>query len=487
MATSTPLPLRLVYVSADRYEVLPIQSRRHKHQIKYTIISHVWGRDTIALSQADHRIPGVKWAIQLDENDLLKIERIVVMARARQIAWFWIDILCIDQSNRSEKANEILQLQQYYRHAEQCIAVLMPEANLDFAKLERLAKATIPFWPNIPIDTNNPFEDVPIDMRNSAEQDNCRQMVQILTSIGSCPWFYRVWTLEEATLPAVVWLWDGRVQGFIKLEELYSWWRIAGFILGYSMDWSPPRRQTANTLNVRADGVTRFKNAFHGVDFLKAVIGSGKFDTAQAMSISATKYTTNSIDHVVGILAMVSYPITIRNVRDCPNLLVALLELAKVAISNRDLSLAFHSGYRKDRLLLGCIPKSIFPPTQFSIAGGCRLLEPGDVSPAGDVTIRGVRNRPQFVSRQLDANTSRPIFRTMGNAGYYHDAPYTFIASIVRCLASRGIETASGISQALGIDCRQGLIDLCLRGFFVLMSGTGDWSSWQDFFTEAKR
>jgi hypothetical protein len=92
--SASVLPLRLLRVTQSHAQVVETQGppleARPRH---YTIISHVWGKELVTLSefQLNSSVTGITWPVAIDAGEPDKVERIPQMARDHRIDYMWID------------------------------------------------------------------------------------------------------------------------------------------------------------------------------------------------------------------------------------------------------------------------------------------------------------------------------------------------------------------------------------------------------------
>lgn len=86
-----------------------------KHNVhKFDIISYRWGEIT---PKYDCGIEGVNWRVTISSGKLEDIKRLMIAAK---VQYLWVDCVCINQDNETEKSIEIAQMYNYYQQAERC-------------------------------------------------------------------------------------------------------------------------------------------------------------------------------------------------------------------------------------------------------------------------------------------------------------------------------------------------------------------------------
>ncbi|KAF7514062.1 hypothetical protein GJ744_004387 [Endocarpon pusillum] len=105
------LPPRLLCQINGNFSVV---DPRHEGVNEFDIISYVWGPEVEAY---DCAIPGVNWGIKLGRDKLNDIKRLMVSAPMR---YLWVDAVCINQTDPTEKSIELSKMYEYYRSASFC-------------------------------------------------------------------------------------------------------------------------------------------------------------------------------------------------------------------------------------------------------------------------------------------------------------------------------------------------------------------------------
>ncbi|GLB34266.1 hypothetical protein LshimejAT787_0111500 [Lyophyllum shimeji] len=194
---SSPIPKRLFDLHLNRV-VMTVPT----DNVPYTIISHVHGENPAFV---DGRQYGVEWQIPIRRK--AKLDQMLTSARIiGGLRYVWIDILCLDQRLRNEE--EIALMGGYFARARGCLVWLdnagttnavewgtvlnaIEEVN-KFFKMDRSGVSTISPAEMLRGDS---FAD--ISLKGSESYTWLRKIVALET----CPWFHRIWTLQEAVIP----------------------------------------------------------------------------------------------------------------------------------------------------------------------------------------------------------------------------------------------------------------------------------------------
>src|SRR5215469_3216377 len=105
------LPLRLLCHNGGNFFVIDPRNHNVDH---FDIISYRWGEIT---PKYDCGIDGVNWNVKISSNKLEDIKRLMIEAK---VQYLWVDCVCINQDNETEKSIEISQMYKYYKNARQC-------------------------------------------------------------------------------------------------------------------------------------------------------------------------------------------------------------------------------------------------------------------------------------------------------------------------------------------------------------------------------
>ncbi|KAK4452740.1 hypothetical protein QBC34DRAFT_492244 [Podospora aff. communis PSN243] len=95
----------------------------------YAILSHTWGPTEVSFQQYPRR----PTPASPDQHGLAKINKTCELARARNLAYAWVDTCCIDKSSSAELSEAINSMFQWYSDAAVCFAFLSDlEPDVDF-------------------------------------------------------------------------------------------------------------------------------------------------------------------------------------------------------------------------------------------------------------------------------------------------------------------------------------------------------------------
>lgn len=141
--------------------------------------------------------------LHIDRSNLKAIRNIMLglphLIENAHTNYLWIDAICINQSNDDEKGYQVPLMKEIYTRCKECLVWLgdgTPES--DFA-IDAIPKIVQRF------STQDPAE-VWTAEGIGTTSDNVLQLPlwKGLTELFSRPWFKRLWTFQEAVIPAVV-------------------------------------------------------------------------------------------------------------------------------------------------------------------------------------------------------------------------------------------------------------------------------------------
>jgi hypothetical protein len=188
----------------------------------YEALSYVWGE--AAFSRSMYCTTG-KIALTLNLEAALKAMR--YHDRDRII---WVDAICIDQSNVSERGHQVRLMGQIYANADRVLVWLGPDP-------ENIARQT--------------FRAIRSLARRTIEASDAYELERVIRKVTSLEWFHRLWVVQELVLSqqaSVIW-------GQEQID--FSWIQ---FILLQS--------QAALVMDFKW---VAFKNQFYQFDFLDAL------------------------------------------------------------------------------------------------------------------------------------------------------------------------------------------------------------------------
>ncbi|KAH7066261.1 heterokaryon incompatibility protein-domain-containing protein, partial [Paraphoma chrysanthemicola] len=213
----------------------------HTTDAEYTCLSYRWGA---AASISAIRMNGEGFYVRQNLLAFLHMAR----QNPNALCTYWIDALCIDQTDAAEKVHQVAQMGDIYSKAIQVYVWL--GANPDLAPvLENLRKLRLP-----------PFDgrrlDVVLRNRNALESYFC----------GNEYW-ERAWIIQEILLARAVVVWADKVP--LRFEDLH--WNF-GFLLFSWKDKSIAhfflRKGSSETPELHASKFSEFKAHFQGIDLI---------------------------------------------------------------------------------------------------------------------------------------------------------------------------------------------------------------------------
>ena len=135
----------------------------------------------------------------------------------------WIDALCIDQGNVSERTSQVQQMGAIYRHARQVVVWLGPETNTSlraFGTLDLIVSILRKkSWESLPYDPKTPSwidqDQVKVDhqmsiYRSFFENFQWELGMEAIEKLFRRPWWQRVWVIQEIALAKDATLYCGR-------------------------------------------------------------------------------------------------------------------------------------------------------------------------------------------------------------------------------------------------------------------------------------
>lgn len=146
----------------------------------YVAISHIWGGNT-------NTIKGIKWKVAT----WMSLERCKALVKSYDCVW--IDSLCIDQVHGEDKHAQIKNMHKIYEDAEYVAVVLTGDYGRQLTSLRRLTELLI---------------DLKSLGRECTSSRHCTYLKtmegieEAAVVVNEMQWFKRVWTLQEAIVPA---------------------------------------------------------------------------------------------------------------------------------------------------------------------------------------------------------------------------------------------------------------------------------------------
>ncbi|CAH0051187.1 unnamed protein product [Clonostachys solani] len=162
-------------------------------EITYEALSYVWGNH---LNQVTIEVSGRP--LQITKTLHTALCRLRLSDETRSL---WIDQLCINQDDLKEKAVQVQKMRSIYSNCTRCLVWLgevdeafeMPDAVNAVAFLECLASSSGPFTEDSK-QTRLRLESMPTFL-------SAMKALRSI-SIQDCPWWHRVWTVQESILPS---------------------------------------------------------------------------------------------------------------------------------------------------------------------------------------------------------------------------------------------------------------------------------------------
>jgi Heterokaryon incompatibility protein (HET) len=237
-------PLRLLRHSQGNFSVF---DPRHDGVDHFDILSYTWGPET---QPWNCEINGVDWDLIITSTKLEDIKRLMVSSG---VQYLWVDCLCINQADESEKSAEMSKMFDYYRSARMCyILIDLPDVwkpqdivdNLQFidhilshmhgAALASEAKGLtqnltnrLAWWANaewtFDMDKSK-VRAAAIDMGVLNCYSTCISNVR---SVFQNLYFTRVWTFQEMLLGNNITMWGINPDRISCIGELHIWMDLA--------------------------------------------------------------------------------------------------------------------------------------------------------------------------------------------------------------------------------------------------------------------
>ncbi|KAK6837922.1 heterokaryon incompatibility protein-domain-containing protein [Apiospora arundinis] len=157
---------------------------------EYEALSYVWGTDpTTALV----RISGQD--VQVSKTLEKALRRLQLPDRTRAL---WIDQLCIDQNNSTEKMQQVRHMGSIYEECTQCIA-WMGEVRDDIPLADADAAVQLLHY-MVALDEADDLDSLPLSESLESSIPGAYRALKSLSRIEN-PWWTRMWTVQEAVLP----------------------------------------------------------------------------------------------------------------------------------------------------------------------------------------------------------------------------------------------------------------------------------------------
>jgi hypothetical protein len=181
-------------VDGDSHHMLRGQTRvlpLPTHE-SYETLSYVWGSHQEGVII---KVDGKN--VKVTESLAAALRRLVLPDRPRTL---WIDQLCIDQNDDTEKATQVPHMGQIYRGTKRCL-IWMGEIQPDIELADAASALEFMTYMNDEAETRAQHLHLPSCM---ASPEAMVAPMEALRSIGwgQNPWWERIWTLQEAVLPS---------------------------------------------------------------------------------------------------------------------------------------------------------------------------------------------------------------------------------------------------------------------------------------------
>jgi Heterokaryon incompatibility protein (HET) len=213
----------------------------------FDIISYTWGWETHPYNCG---INGVDWDVTIPRRRLEDIKRLMVISGVQHM---WVDCVCINQADASEKSAEISKMYEYYRSAHKChILIDLPEvwnpqdivddlkfidhilSHMDGAALTSEAMGLtenltnrLSTWANkkwtFGVDEST-VRSAAIDMGLLNCYSTCISHVR---SLFDNLYFSRVWTFQEMLLGKNITMWGINPESISCIGKLHIWMDLA--------------------------------------------------------------------------------------------------------------------------------------------------------------------------------------------------------------------------------------------------------------------
>ncbi|KAF2202605.1 HET-domain-containing protein [Delitschia confertaspora ATCC 74209] len=258
----------------------------------FTALSYCWGLPATAV-EFQLRLAD-KYVLSIQEN-LFKALRNFVTQGLRQP--FWVDAVCINQSNDAEKGYQIPLMRRIYADASTVIAWLG-----DATAIEKAVFSEIPgviqnmVRPEAASIAPKLFSD---DIAHTLHVPDTRsEFWPVFGRIINRPWFSRLWILQELLLAREITVYCGGASlewaNLLELQRIILQWGLANLLQGtdYTIE------EVFRALNVISNFHWCTKKM--GLSYDRAVPISG------LIHVTRRKQVTNPLDSIYGILGLVS-------------------------------------------------------------------------------------------------------------------------------------------------------------------------------------
>lgn len=197
--------------SDDIYLSITHEKLQDEKHTPYECLSYTWG----SAEQAQEKVY-IRQKLPANGSDVDRLQflyvRINLLTALKYIRLpdvprvIWIDAICIDQQNNSEKSQEVARMGQIYHDAAQVLVWLGPEdENTPMARetIERLSAGVILTWDHRNCNTI-PGSEAEVVQRHLKKSNFTLQHWISLSKLIQRPWFRRLWIRQEVQLASKV-------------------------------------------------------------------------------------------------------------------------------------------------------------------------------------------------------------------------------------------------------------------------------------------
>jgi hypothetical protein len=219
----------------------------------YEALSYAWGDASVTRTIS---LDGMPWEITVNLESALRHLRLKNFSRT-----LWVDALCIDQSNISERSEQVCRMLEIYEKPTQVVVWLGPAADgsdIAFDKLKELSKLVPPSSKPITVNKSGQF---PWYGKIGAPNEPAAWVA--LQALLLRDWWHRIWVVQETTTSAKVVVTCGSTcisfedldRALVKIHLL--WWHLGctrqdlsglgGAALNHLERWRELRRRRLRT------------------------------------------------------------------------------------------------------------------------------------------------------------------------------------------------------------------------------------------------
>ena len=336
---STVYPIRLVAT-----QDLSVVETKGQNVGPYVAISHTWGRHHLDACDRDHTAGA---CYRDTPGNEVKMREIQCAVKELGVEYFWMDNMCINQSDEQEKIDEIKKMGDYYKNARSCLAHLddlttkddlLPKVYDEFKSFLDTAPAGAPSAVHM--------------MFGASDPRTFMGSTLLINALVDSFWGTRVWTIQEALLNPVL---DFIIPGFPHLvnarvieHALYLKTISSTFALSSQRGFISQAMSHDSPFSLNA-------NVF--VPLGRQVINEGRSNIAQVilmrrkkhyvvahlLDIVRTRQCTLPQDRIYGILGLLPYGSTVK-IDYSVDLNTATRDLFKAALQYGDSSILYFTG-----------------------------------------------------------------------------------------------------------------------------------------------